>query len=152
MKLISIVSVLLLSLQVFALEVGSAIPELKLNDQFEKPIKVAADTKVLIFVADKKPSKTLSDYLTESKYDLTAKKVVYISDISKMPSMISSMFAKPAMKKYHYNVALDEAGDETKSWPRQTDKVTIMTLKNQKISQVQYLQTKEEIEKFFKAL
>ncbi len=153
MKLISIIAtIFLLSLSSFALEVGAAAPDLKLKDQFEKPIKIPADAKYLLFVTDKKPSKLLSDSIIAADTDLQAKKVVYASDISGMPSMISSMFAIPAMKKYKFKMALDMTGEETKSWPRQADKVTVMKLENQKITEIQYLESKEDIEKFVKSL
>lgn len=133
----------------FALEVGSTLPEITLENQFAETIKVNPETKWVVFVAGKDISKSVTDYLVESKFNLEASQIIYVSDISGMPSFITKMVALPKMQKYGFKMALDKSGDITKSWPRQEGKATAMGLDNLKVTKIQFLGSNEDISKFF---
>lgn len=136
----------------FAFEVGSNIPEIALENQNEEAVKISPETKWLVFVAEKDISKIVTDYLNESKFNLDAAKVIYVSDISGMPSLITKMVALPKMKKYDFKIALDRTGDATKSWPKESGKATVVQLDQMKVQQVKYLGSKDEVTQFFAGL
>jgi hypothetical protein len=146
-----ILSLFFFSLPTWALEVGQPVTEIKFEDQFSEGIVVSSETKHVIFVADKEMSKVMTEYLSEAKPNLKEMKTVYVSDISKMPSLITKTFALPKMRKYDFKVALDRTGDLTKSWPRQEKKITIVDIVEGKVSSIRYLGTRAEIETLFKS-
>lgn len=136
----------------FAFEVGVRFPEAVFENQYAEAVKVSSETKWLVFVADKDISKIVTEYLNESKFNLDSAKVIYISDISAMPSLITKMVALPKMRKYSFKLALDRTGDVTKSWPKKSGKATVVQLSELKVQQIQYLETKEEVTRFFSKL
>lgn len=141
----------LFCLNVLAMEVGSQFSEVSLENQFAEPVKVSSSTKWVVFVAEKDISKIVTEVLQEEKPNLDVAEVIYVSDISGMPSFITKMVALPKMRKYDFKVALDKEGDTTKVWPRQPGKATFIALDNLKITEIKYLGTKSEVIDFFKA-
>lgn len=141
---------LLFSSSVFAFEAGTEIPSLELKNQFDEPMQISASTKKLIFTQDKKAATLMNEYLQENSKKLDEANAVFVSDISKMPSLVTKMFALPAMKKYPYKIALDREGEATKTWPREKDKLTFVELNNLKVVSIRYLGSRDEIAEAFK--
>lgn len=128
-----------------AFEPGTEIPSVTLKNQFDEPMQLTAETKKLFFTPDKKAATVMNEYLQENSKKLDEAGALYVSDISRMPSMITKMFAMPAMKKYPFKIALDRDGELTKNWPREKDKLTVVELNNQKVVSVRFIGTKEEV-------
>lgn len=151
MKFILAMAVMLFSIPSLSLEVGTSMAEVQLEDQFGETVKINPEAKHLIFVSEKEMSKIMTEHLSESKFNLAAAQVLYVSDISKMPSLITKMVALPKMRKYTFKVALDKSGDITKTWPRQDAKIAVIDLENQKVTKIQYVGSKEEISTLLKS-
>ena len=83
--------------------------------------------------------------------DFSAYKGLYVADISKMPALISKMFAMPAMRKYEFALALDKDGSVTQDWPKQEESVTLIKLDNLSVVDVQYVTSPEAIIEFINA-
>jgi len=69
--------------------------------------------------------------------------VTYISDISEMPSFVTSWFAIPKMKKFDFKVALIYDEEEGKVLNRQEEKVTVMVLNDNKITSIEFVSAKD---------
>jgi hypothetical protein len=133
----------LLTLSVFAeFNVGDTFPKTVLDDQFKKSMEVENSDKLVIMAFEKDTSIGISTFLKAQSKDFMAKKQMkYISDISSMPSFVTSMFALPKMKKYPFSVMLieDEFG---KQFNRKDAKVTLYKLKNRKIIAIEFIDPK----------
>lgn len=140
-----IISALLLVTSLFAeLKVGDAFPSLTLVDQFDEKVEVqreGATTLMLSF--EKDVSSGIKAFLeTKDKNFLNDNNITYIADISKMPSFVTNWFALPKMKKFDFKVALiydEEAGQEI---PRQEEKVSVITLKDNNITAMKFVEPK----------
>ena len=97
-----------------------------------------------------KAAKLLTEYLNENAKNLDLTKTLIISDISKMPGLVSKMFAIPKMKKYNFKLALDKEGDVTKAWPRQEGVILVMKVDQLKVESTENLTTAEAVASFFK--
>ena len=98
----------LCSLSVQAVEVGQRLPDWSLEDQFEQPVRTDASLQVMLLANDKAASSLLEEAMAgRAKGWLEQRHVLFVADISRMPSLIASMFALPAMRDYSYRVALD---------------------------------------------
>ena len=64
--------------------------------------------------------------------------LVYLADISGMPSLISNMVAIPKMQDYAYPVWLDRAGDTAQGLPTQEGQVSLIKIENGTMMQVDY--------------
>jgi hypothetical protein len=120
-------------------KVGDTLPKISLLDQFEKEHQVTTKDRLLILAFEKDVAGQIKEYLeTKPKGFLDKNHAKYISDISHMPSMVTSWFAIPKMKKYPFSIMLiyDEFGKE---FGRQEGKITIYRIQNYKIVSVEFI-------------
>lgn len=90
-----------------ALSVGDAFPVLDLEDQFEEPRPVPGEASLVVFSGSKEADDTLSDTLGEVAGDaLRSGATIYLSDISRMPGLITRFVAMPALKDRDYPATL----------------------------------------------
>ena len=139
MKKLLLIS-LLSTIGLFAqFHIGDTLPQITLKDQFDKEFTVSNQDTMIIMAFEKDISVAISDYLKKQPSAfLETHHTKYISDISSMPSLITSMFAMPKMKKYPFSVMLinDDFGGQ---FDRQEGKITVYKLKKQKITDIQFI-------------
>jgi len=69
---------------------------------------------------------------------MTEGRVVYLANISAMPSLISRLIAIPRMRDYSYPIWLDRNGFATEALPMREDAVTVLTIDHQTIIGTDY--------------
>ena len=144
MKILFVTLLLITSL--FAeLKVGDSFPTLTLVNQFDEKIELKKEGSLKIILSfEKDVSAGIKTFLdTQEKNFLVDNNVVYISDISKMPSLITSWFAIPKMKQFDFKVALIYDEDEGKVLNRQEEKVTVMILNDNNITSIEFVNAKD---------
>jgi hypothetical protein len=130
---------------------AETLKSFQLEDQFGVKTTVNESTEWIIFSDDKEVSDKINLALNELKItDVSSLKGIYVAEISKMPSIITSMFALPKMREYKFKLLLDKEGVITKTWPREKAKATILKLKNLEITEKEFAATTEELKKFLK--
>lgn len=120
------------------LGVGDTVPPLALTDQFDQPHTLAADTRWLLFSHDRAVSDALHPVLAA----LPAAQrdgVVYVADISRMPALVSKLFAVPAMRTLPFAVWLARDAANVAMLPQEPGKLTVLALKDGKVAAVHYL-------------
>jgi len=140
-----IMMILLCVTALFAeIKVGEGFPAYNLVDQFDDKVHVKMDgNTTLILSFEKDVSTETKKFLdTKEKTFLVDNDYLYISDISSMPSMITSWFALPKMKKFGFKVALIYEDDVADIIPREEDKVTVINLEYNKIMKIQFVDPK----------
>jgi NADPH-dependent ferric siderophore reductase len=149
-KLIVAVFMLFVATFANALNVGDSIPTFEIEDQFEKKQTIASDTKIILVTAEKGMSEIIRDYLlSQPEGYLESKKAVYVGDISGMPSLIARFFALPKMKKYPFSILLVDE-EQTKSFSKKEESITVYSVENGTVSNVKYIKTAEELKAVFK--
>lgn len=141
---IFIAAFLLISTLYADLHVGESFPKLTLVDQFDTKTEIqTTGTTTLILSFEKDVSSEIKSYLdTKEKDFLRLNHVMYISDISGMPSLITSWFAIPKMKKFTFKVSLILDEEEAKVIDRKEGEVTVITLKNNTITSIEFVEAK----------
>lgn len=135
----------------FAIAQAESLTKAELKNQFEEVTKIDESVEWIIFTADKKVSENVRKVFEELKAtDLAKSKGMYVAEISKMPAMISKMFAIPAMRDYPFKVVLDQEGLVTKGWPQKEGHATFIELKNLEITKTQFVSTEAEIKALLK--
>jgi hypothetical protein len=120
-------------------KVGEKLPALSLPDQFEKELQVKSTDRVLIMAFEKDISTAINNYLKAKPANyLDDHHARYISDISAMPSFVTSMFALPKMKKYPFSIMLirDDLGEQ---FSKKKDKITVYKIKNRKVIAIEFI-------------
>ena len=133
-----------------ALSIGDATPTFDIKDQFEKTHKIGPDAKTILVAGDKGTGVIIKEYLLkQDKGFVEANKIYYVADISGMPSLISKFFAIPKMKKYPFSVLLVDE-EQTKSFSKKDDTITVYSVTDGKVSDIKYIKTAAELEAVFK--
>ncbi len=91
-----------------ALEPGERLAPWTLSDQFEQSYTLDGQLRVLLVARSMDGAKLVEQALAERPRGyLEERRVLFVADISRMPSLIGSLFAIPAMRDYSYRVLLD---------------------------------------------
>ncbi|NBU99101.1 MAG: hypothetical protein EBS19_12980 [Spirochaetia bacterium] len=149
MKIILILLVIIqFSIMGKPIEVGNDWPLISLKDQNDKPRDISPETNLVIFVAEMDPSKIVHEVLqSETEESLNKKKVIFVSDINKMPSLITRFIALPKMRGYSYPIALVREAGVTQDLPREKGRITLFILQKMKVKKIEYVNDKEELKK-----
>lgn len=131
------------------LTVGSTL-SFTLPDQFDKASTLTNDTKKIILVFAKATGHTVREFLKkQDKSYLPSRHTLFVADVSGMPTIIRNTFALPDFRKSPYSVLLIYDKSIAKSYKNEKDanKITIVTLKNKKITNIQTVTSEEELKK-----
>lgn len=119
---------------------GSAMPALSLHDQHDQPAPVVPATRWVVFTAEKPVSDMVSAVLAaEPKGVVDRLHLVYVADISGMPSMVTRLFALPKLRELPFPIALvREPAQVTQAAdiPRLPGRATVLRLENATVVQV----------------
>ncbi|MCY1361476.1 hypothetical protein D9M69_481440 [compost metagenome] len=112
-----------------ALEVGERLAPWTLLDQYEQPYSLDDGLQLLLVARDMDGSKLVKAALEgQPKGYLEARHAVFVADISRMPALVSSLFAVPAMRDYNYRVLLDRESRVASRYPGDESRVLWLRL------------------------
>ena len=140
--LLMIFSLFIVTANASTLVVGNNIGSIQLQDQFEQSYGSQENTKKLLFSRSMKGGTIIEEALTADETLHENPTLVYIADISGMPSLISRFFAIPGFQKFPFKVALDKEGTATKNMPSKDDQATLLLLEDGKIIGINYFSSK----------
>jgi len=130
------------------LVVGTTIADMKLSDQFDKPLTIKADTSKVIFAFSKDGAHICNDYfVTKAPTYLADNKTLFIADVSSAPSLIRSMFIMPGLKDFKHTVYILD--DKTVAAPYRanmdTEKIVVVSVENLKITNIKTITSEKEL-------
>lgn len=132
------------------LSVGSALPELTLKDQHDKPVVIPPGTRWVLIASEKSVSDRVSSVLSAEPAGVMARtSLVYVADISGMPAPITRMFALPKLRKLPFSIALvREAAEATQvaDLPRQPGVATLLRLEDGRISKISTVRSDTDLQ------
>lgn len=124
--------------EIAVLRPGDSLPTFKLNDQHEQPYAIAANARVLLVTADKASAGLAHEVLKDiPQGELERRGIVYVADVSGMPSLVTSMFALPKMREYGYRIMIGMESEQTAMLPRTAEAVTLLELESGRIKSVE---------------
>jgi hypothetical protein len=132
--------------------VGSNL-ELSLNDQFDKPHSIKADTKKVIFVFTKATGHLVKSFFNTKDTDYLEKNSIqFVADVSPMPKVILDYIAIKDLKKHKYPIMLIRDENIAPNFKNEanSEAIMIVTLDKQKVTNVKFVSNindfKSEIE------
>ena len=129
MRSVLAVFMLLLCASAMALEKGERLLPWTLLDQFDKAYTLDQQARILLVARNMTGAKLLKAALEEKpKGFLEARQAVFVADVSRMPAVISTLFAVPAMRDYNYRVLLDSQSRVASRYPAAEDQVLWLDL------------------------
>lgn len=129
MRSVLAVFMLLFCASTMALEKGERLLPWTLLDQFDKAYTLDQQARILLVARNMTGAKLLKAALEgKPKGFLDARQAVFVADVSRMPAVISTLFAVPAMRDYHYRVLLDSQSRVASRYPAAEDQVLWLDL------------------------
>lgn len=155
-KVTSILTIVCLGLpiNVFAntvpLNVGQAIHQIQLQDQFDRPHQLSTDVKLVLFAADKAGGKLIQEWMN-NKGDsfLNESSTVLIVDIHRMPSIFISTIGLPLLRRYNFSMLIIKDDQTGQIFASKEGQVTLLQLSNLTIKQIEFAGSVNEIETMF---
>jgi len=117
-KILAAIMLCLTPLWAQALEVGDRLAPWTLLDQHEQAYSLNPETRILLVARSMDGARLVKAALEARPQGyLEARRAVFVADISRMPSLIASLFAIPAMRDYPYRVLLDRESRVASRYP-----------------------------------
>lgn len=122
------------------IQVGAPLPELTLKDQHDASHTLTAQTKAVIFSAERDVSSLVETALEDQNTaSLNAAGILYVADISAMPGIITTVIALPKMRKRPYPMLLGRSPEDTAMLPREPGKITLIQADAGTVTAIQFL-------------
>ncbi len=127
-------------------KVGDKLTPFALQDQFGKELKVDESLKLIILATTKDNGKIGHSYFEDKSAEFfDAKKVIYISDMSSVPSLVLDLFMMGKFKKYTYRLGLLKDDKVAEMMPKKDEMLSVIYLDNLAIKDVKHTSTKEQL-------
>ncbi len=113
------------------LNLGARLPSIVLNDQFDQSVLIDSNTQWIVFSQEKSVNAFVSDYMNEQgAQQIRQRGIVYVADISGMPSLVTRMFALPKMRKLSFPIGLARDSKTLANIPRRNGAATVLRLRS----------------------
>ncbi len=128
------------------MQVGHEVDFALLQDQFANPFPHAENMELLVFADDMAASRDVRDAMGRIDPDCYEQgKLVFIADVSGMPSLITRLIAIPKMRGYGFPVWLDYEGEATEALPVKEGHVSMVSVEDGAITSIDYVQGMESV-------
>ena len=120
--------------------VGTPWPGLTLPDQHDKTATLVGDKLVVVlFAAERKPGDWVQEIIEKSyKEAAISGRVALVFDISRMPSLVTTMFALPGFRARPFPILLARESAPVEFMPRKEAAVTVLTLDAGRIAAIDF--------------
>jgi len=117
-------------------------PTLKLVDQFDEKIEIDQENNTTLLISfEKEISKKINTFLKEQKPEFMKNhNLLYIADISSMPSFVTNWFALPKMKKLPFKIALIYDEEVAKPINKEEGKISVIYLKDNHVKSIKFVE------------
>lgn len=111
------------------LGVGEAFPPYTLTDPFGVTNRLGSETRAVIISSEKNVSERVNAWLKTKPHGyLEAHRADYVSDITPMPALITTLFALPKMRKYPFRLLLAQDEAFAKTYPHRPGQIALFLL------------------------
>ncbi|WP_417763273.1 hypothetical protein [Shewanella sp.] len=119
--------------------IGDRLPNAQFEDQFANAAVVNNETRWVVFTRSMAGAEVVQEALAgATTAQLSHAHLIYVADISGMPSLIFKLVALPKMQDLGYSIALDKEGEFTKYYPVADGTAALLDLKEMQLTQIRY--------------
>lgn len=117
--------------------VGEPLPALELKDQNDKPWRVAADARLLLYASGRQGSNLALEVLADQPEGfLASRRAAYLADMSRMPGFVTETFALPALRAQPFAVGVVLDAKVLAGWPRDDAAVQLFGLEDGRVRSI----------------
>ena len=138
------------------LEQAQTLQSKQFNDQWDKPVELTEQTKWLVISQSKESGNIVKEAFESLELkDLKQYKMIYLADISAMPSFVTKLFALPKMRDYAFPMALIREEGELNAMQlpvKEPDSVTVLALDKLNVGETKYFSDSKSLTEFLKSV
>jgi hypothetical protein len=147
-RLLALICMLLLPGLLYSQEPAEVQPPWTLLDQFDQAYTLNDQLQILLVARSMDAAKLLNQALQgKPEGYLQERGAIFVADVSRMPALISTLFAIPAMRDYNYRVLLDRAPRVVQRYPGSAGKVLWVEMKQGRVASQREFADPVELEK-----
>lgn len=146
MKSIFFTLCLVFMLEAQMLEVSQKVDAIKLNSQHGDEYKLI-ENGIWLIAWSKETTNIANTYFSKHPMQNNTN---FIVDTSAIPSGIFSLFVRPKMKRFKHTILFSFDENYNILLPYKEDKLTLLYIKDAKISKIEFVETLKELEESFK--
>lgn len=121
------------------IEPGTPAPAIALRDQNDQPVAITRDTAFVVFAAERAVSDWVNKtFAAQGAGALPAARVVYVADISGMPTLITNTFALPKWKQLPFAIGLAREAAPVADLPRKPGHATVLSLQDGVVTRLRF--------------
>ena len=148
-KLILILIISTINIMCYTINIKDKLPRIVLKNQFNIEKEISLNTEIIIMTFDRDTSNIVIDFIEERKEFLSKNKIVYInSPLFRNMKILTNGFLNYKMKHLNFDVLLLN-DTYIKLFEEKKEFITIYEIKYHVVTNLIYLKTKEDLEKFF---
>ncbi|MCB1141023.1 MAG: hypothetical protein H7A24_02500 [Leptospiraceae bacterium] len=122
----------------------------KFPNQWDDVCEVTPDSKKILFTGEMETSKIAHKILEKEKPESFYKRgFLFLSDVRKMPDLITRFVAIPKMRSYSYPICLIKEGEIANDIPREKGKLSLVYLRNGKIEKILFSNDPTKVVEFY---
>ena len=111
------------------LAAGQTFDTHQLADQHGEPVVLGEDVDLVLMSFEMSLSKSIHGYLEDKDPGfLASHRTHYVTDITKMPAIITFLFAGPKMRRYPFPIILTDDPEFGPGFPQEEGKITVIEL------------------------
>jgi len=128
------------------LKIGNTLDFALLQDQYANPFVHEDNMEILLYADDMDTSRDVRDAIGRVEPACYEEgKLVFVANVSGMPSLITRLIALPKMRGYGFPIWLDYNGEATDALPVQEGFISVIRVKDGAIVSLEYVQGMESV-------
>lgn len=128
------------------LKIGNEVEFALLQDQFANPFPHGDSMEILLYADEMNTSRDVRDAMGRVNPACYEEgRLVFVANVSGMPSLITRLIALPKMRGYGFPIWLDYEGEATEALPVREDYVSIVRVKAGVITSIEFVQGMESV-------
>ncbi|MBP7783979.1 MAG: hypothetical protein KA040_02685 [Aliarcobacter sp.] len=133
-----------------SLKINDKISNFSLTDQFDKMHTINSGISTIIVTFQKNTLEIINDFLSSKNENfLENNHAIFISNITSNPTIMTKMFTIPHLRDYKHTILLVHDENSIK-FLKEENKATIYSISGGQVNNIQYISSKDELERFFK--
>ena len=126
---------------------GEKVNFARLKDQFGNPFENPGAIEYLVFSDEMESSRAARNSFQQvDSVCYESGRLVFVSNVSGMPRLITKLVAVPKMRKYGFPVWLDYDGEATEALPVKEDHVSVIYVHNSHVTQIHFVKEEQALQ------
>ncbi|HIF97538.1 MAG TPA: hypothetical protein EYQ54_11020 [Myxococcales bacterium] len=135
------------------IRIGNQLEPFSLEDQHGQEHAVDSSIRLILFARNRAGAGVMTAFMEGRDGEFLSRRgILYVNDISAMPSFAATLFALPKMRRRPYPILLDREAEITARFPDKPGFATLIQLSQLKVRNIEFLSDAQAMGKQLEAM